>query len=149
MAGSDHELGFLDALKRVGSPPVVLPTLDSQTMSVIETVDKDVQPHTDSVAAPPATVTAANLWRHPDAHPIVLDLCMLQRFGPAWLEWSGESLRKVIPEDFKTQSVSELNIAKLQACKTLHLVDSFWQRWEIFIACLIPFNSERRHLRPM
>jgi hypothetical protein len=149
MPGPDHELGFLEALKGVGPKPVVLPTLDSQTTSVIETVNKAPEEHTTSVPAAPATVTAANLWRHPDAHPIVLDLLMLNRFGPAWLEWSGESLRTVIPEDFKTQSVSELNITKLQACKTLHLVDSFWQRWEVFIACLMPFNSEFPDFRTM
>jgi hypothetical protein len=47
----------------------------------------------------------------------------------------------LIPDDFKTQALSELNLAKLQACKVLHLVDSFWQRWEVFVACTMPFND--------
>jgi hypothetical protein len=88
------------------------------------------------------TVSPTNIWRHPDAHPLALDLFMLRRYGPDWLGWEAETWRVLIPEDFHTPSVSELNIAKLQACKTLHLVDTFWERWEVFVACLGPFNGE-------
>ena len=74
---------------------------------------------------------------------------MLRRYGPDWLGWEAETLRARIPEDFKTQTVSELNISKLQACRALHLVDSFWQRWEVFIACLMPLNGEFPNFRVM
>jgi hypothetical protein len=87
-------------------------------------------------------ITAANIWRHPDAHPLALDLFLLHKYGPEWLGWEAETLRVLIPEDFHTPSISELNLSKLQACKTLHLVDTFWQQWEIFVACLAPFNGE-------
>jgi len=135
----DQERAFLEALAAVGMkapPPASVAVAEKP-----EHAGAEPQPHTTEVAAP-TTVTAANLWRHPDAHPIALDLLMLRKYGPAWLEWEAETLRALIPTDFKTPSVSELNIAKLQACRTLHLVDSFWQRWEVFIACLMPFNGE-------
>ena len=67
---------------------------------------------------------------------------MIRQFGGDWLEWEADTLRVIIPEKFATPSVSDLNISKLQACRTLHLVDSFWQRWEVFAACLSPFNDE-------
>ena len=145
----DNERAFLDALQHIGMKPVVLPQLASDVTEVAESVTKDTPEKTTSVALPPATVTGENIWRHPDAHPIALDLFMLRRYGPEWLGWVTETLRVRIPEDFKTQTVSELNISKLQACKALHLVDSFWQRWEVFIACLMPFNSEFPNFRQM
>ena len=126
----DHERAFLDALESLGLPPAE------------KTAAAEGALHSDTIPAPAATVTYANIWRHPDAHPLTLDILLLDKYGVDWLSWEAETLRTLIPEDFKTSSVSELNIAKVQACKALHLVDSFWQRWEVFIACLMPFNSE-------
>jgi hypothetical protein len=144
MPGPDHEQAFLEALKGIGLEPNArpLPSLDADSMAVVEGASTDKPSTTQSAAAPPVHVTAENLWRHPDAHPIALDLLMLRHYGPAWLGWEADTWRLSIPDDFRTASVSELTIAKLQACKALHLVDAFWQRWEVFAACLLPFNSE-------
>lgn len=147
MATPDYESAFLSALESVGMKapdPAAGPPLE-----IIETLDKDHPPHTTTAPAPPATVTAANIWRHPDAHPIVLDLALLRRYGPAWLGWEAETLRAVIPTDFATPTVSELNISKLQACKAMHLVDTFWQQWEIFLHCCRPLNGEFPDFRVM
>lgn len=111
---ADHERAFLDALQSMGPEKV----------------------------AESSSVTAANIWRHPDAHPIALDMLMLRQYGPEWLGWEPETLGVLIPEDFKTETLSDLNLSKLQACKVLHLVDSFWHHWEVFLACLMPFNNE-------
>lgn len=92
------------------------------------------------VAAPPSTVSAKNIFRHPDAHPYVLDLLLLQRFGPEWLSWEGESLLLLVPESFG-QVLSDLNLAKVQAMKTLHLVDTYWKQWEIFLWCTMSLNG--------
>jgi hypothetical protein len=142
MPAPDHERELLEALQGAGSKPKVLPSLDADTTERIENFSLDHPEHTTSVSAPPSAVTVKNLWQHPDTHPIVLDLAMLRQFGPDWLGWESETLRVLIPETFKTASVSDLNLAKLQACKTLHLVDAFWQRWEVFIVCAMPFNEE-------
>ena len=149
MPAPDNETAFLDALKSVGVKPHVLPALDADTTAETESVSTDHPDHTPTEPAPPPAVTAGNLWRHPDAHPLVLDLMMLRRYGPPWLGWEAETLRALIPEDFGTPTISELNISKLEACKALHLVDSFWQRWEVFVACLAPFNSEFPDFRVM
>lgn len=141
MPGPDHESAFLSALESIGLKASVPSSTDAEP-EVTEKGSKDHPSSTSSVPAPPTTVTAENLWRHPDAHPIALDLLLLRQYGPEWLAWEAETLRTLIPEDFRTQSVSELNISKLQACRTLHLVDAFWERWEVFIACAMPFNSE-------
>jgi len=145
----DHERELLDALENVGPTPRVAASLDDAPTVKVEGKSEDHPAPTTEVPEPPGSVTKQNLWRHPDAHPIVLDLAMLRRYGPEWLGWEAETLRALIPEDFQTPSVSEINISKLQACKALHLVDSFWQRWEVFIACLLPFNNEFPDFRTM
>jgi hypothetical protein len=66
---------------------------------------------------------------------------LLQKYGHEWIEWEPETLELHVPQDFNTQVLSSLNLSKIQACKTLHLVDSFWQRWEVFTWCLMPFNG--------
>jgi len=145
----DHERELLDALETVRPTPHVLPSLDADITPTSGSSSPERQEHTTEAPAPPVKVTQQNLWRHPDAHPIALDMAMLRRYGAEWLGWEAETLRALIPEDFKTQSVSELNISKLQACKTLHLVDDFWARWEVFSACLLPFNNEFPDFRSM
>lgn len=123
---TDPERAFLDALHAIGAstPP---PASDQEKEVVAE--------------APPASVTAKNIWHHPDAHPIALDMLLLRKFGPEWLGWEPETLQLLIPENFGTSALSDLNLSKLQACKVLHLVDSFWQRWEVFVACAMPLNG--------
>jgi hypothetical protein len=138
----DKERAFLEALESIGGKTERLPKLDVEALPLIEEGSTDHPAPATDVPAPPENVTAKNLWRHPDAHPIALDLLLLKRYGHTWLEWEPETLQVLIPEDFHTPSISDLNLAKLQACKTLHLVDTFWQQWEIFIACLMPFNNE-------
>ena len=87
-------------------------------------------------------VTVANLLRHPDAHPIALDMLYLQHYGPEWMTWEGETLQHLAPTDFQGQVLSDLNLAKLQACRTLHLVDTYWERWEVFGWCTAAFNEQ-------
>lgn len=105
-----------------------------------ETVEHEEVVSTSSKGPITSAVTATNLFRHPDTHPIVLDLVMLRKYGPEWMLCEPEVLFLRIEQDFKAQ-LSELNISKLMALKTLHLVDSFWERWEVFNWCTAAFNS--------
>lgn len=91
-------------------------------------------------AVPTPKVTAYNYFSHPDAHPIVLDLALLRRYGPEWLEWETETINWRVAHDFK-QTISELNAHKIQAAKTLHLVGSYWQEWHIFCWVTMAFTG--------
>jgi hypothetical protein len=118
--------------------------VEEDPTSVIETsqgdehvIDPAAMPHKAKVAS----VTRDNLWRSADAHPVVLDLVMLQKYDIAWLGYEIETIARLIREDFHTTSVADVNLEKLQACKALHLVDDFWSRWEVFLHCLSAFNG--------
>jgi len=116
-----------------------------------EVVEEESHDKEEGTTAAPSIggVTRSNIWHHPDAHPIALDLALLNKYGADWLDWEPETLQHVIPQDFGTPSLSDLNIAKIQACATLHLVDTFWQRWEVFLWCTMAFNSEFPDFRAM
>ncbi len=149
MPTPDNERAFLEALESIGARNKPLPKLNAEATAVIEEGSKDAPASTVNVAAPPDSVTPKNLWRHPDAHPIVLDLLLVRKYGHEWLDWEPETLQLVVPQDFNTPTFSELNLSKIQACKALHLVDTFWQQWEVFIACAMPFNNEFPDFRIM
>jgi hypothetical protein len=144
MAAQDHERGLFEALQSVGpKPPSERPgdaRLPDPT-EITEDVTTEKEEHAKPVAAPPPTVTLQNIFRHPEAHPLVLDLILLRRYGPEWLDWEPETIEAAIPTDFPTGNVSDLNLSKINACKALHLVDSFWQRWEVFTWLTMSLNG--------
>lgn len=89
-----------------------------------------------------AALTSVNLFQHPEAHPVILDLLLLRKYGPEWLLWSPDTLVLRIPQDFATSAVSDLNLDKIQAMRTLHVRDEPWEEWEMFVWCCMPINGE-------
>jgi len=118
------------------------PVLQGQdpTVEVEDTVMMENAQSVFHEAATAASITLGNIFRHPDAHPIVLDLILIRKYGVDWMDWEPETLTLVIERDFKS-SLSEVNLSKIHATKTLHMVDTFWQRWEVFNWCTMCFNS--------
>lgn len=96
-------------------------------------------PGTFSATPAPSPVRAGTLFVHPDTHPIVLDLAVLKKYGAEWLEWEPETLQLSLQKDYG--NVSDLNFSKLMAMKTLHVADSPWQKWEVFVWVAMPLNS--------
>lgn len=106
-----------------------------------ETVAHDDPDHKPVTEPPSAAVTKRNLFTHPDVHPVVLDLALLKMYGAEWLGWEPETLEHLVPQDFKVREISGLAMSKIMACKTLHLVDTYWKQWEVFVWCTMPFNN--------
>lgn len=120
--------------------PSSLELVDERTTSHEETTEHLDEPNfTDK--KPPLAPTFINLFQHPDAHPYVLDLALLKRYGPEWMEWERETLELRIPQDFPTSSVSDLNMQKLNAMVTIHYTDTFWTSWEVFLPCAMALNG--------
>lgn len=80
------------------------------------------------------------MFRHPEAHPLVLDMALLQRYGPDWLTWESDTIEYRIEQDERYE-MSAINMSKLEAARTMHMVDAFWERWEIFVWCVMPMNG--------
>jgi hypothetical protein len=138
--GVDLEKRFLIALKGLeADPDAGEDGLDLETTQLIETTESDEEPaeKVSQIKAP----TPINLFQHPESHPVVLDLALLKKYGPEWMLWESETLIWRIPQDFPTSEVSDLNIHKVEAMKTLHYNDTYWQRWEVFNWCTQPFAN--------
>lgn len=117
----------------------VIETVGANEESVAATLDTSAHVEREKVSR----VSIANAFRNPDTHPLVLDLLLLRKWqSPEWMEWELETLVLRIQQDFDTPTVSDVNLEKLQACKTLHLVDDFWLRWEVFVPCTAALNGE-------
>jgi hypothetical protein len=86
-------------------------------------------------------LTLRNIFRHPEAHPVVLGLLLLRRYGIDYLTWAYETLERHIPQDFGIDTISVLNGSKIQAIRTLQLVDAPWERWEVFNWTAHPCNN--------
>lgn len=75
--------------------------------------------------------TTGSAFQRRDAHPMVLDVLLLDRFGPPWLSWEPETIWAEVESEFHvTPSVYARN--KVNAVKSLHLVRSPWTEWEVF-----------------
>jgi hypothetical protein len=131
---------FRKAISRLTQkePAVVVEPIDQDESG--EEVEESTY-HPDKSVAKLASTTYINFFQHPDAHPLVLDLILLQKYGPEWMLWEPETLRWRIPQDFKTSDVSDLNMEKIQAVKTLHFSDAPWQDWEVFLPCCMAVNG--------
>jgi hypothetical protein len=88
----------------------------------------------------PRIPTSRSIFSHPDAHPVALDLALLKHFQLEWLQWLPDTLFHEIEQTFKT-SIAEINKLKILATQTLHVVDSFWEEWEIFEKTLWALNG--------
>jgi len=124
----------------VSEPPATMgkdePTVVVETVGGTEAHEK-----LDTPKEKTSSITVVNLFRNPDSHPLVLDLALLRKYGIEWMGWELETLQQRIQKDFNTPTVSDLNLEKVQACKTLHLVDTFWSQWEIFSPCTKALNG--------
>lgn len=104
------------------------------------------QPETASEPAPaapqaPRPLTSRSVFSHPEAHPLALDLVLLKNFELEWLTWLPETLFHEIEQTFTT-SIAEVNKLKILAAQTLHVVDTFWEEWEIFEKSLWALNGQ-------
>lgn len=137
MPTSDEQV--LEQVRRAQQDKV---ELDEEPTEVLEQgeAEEPASPPPSLVEVSPARVTRANLLRHPEAHPVILDLVLLEKYGPEWLGWEPETLFLRVPQDFKS-SLSDINATKLQAIKTLHLVDTYWQHWEVFLWMSMALNG--------
>lgn len=140
-----HEDRLLAVLEKIGQledPAISASVLDAEDDSTehtetsgIEETSNNAQEEPISLAGLPARlapVTHKNLFVHHDTHPVVFDLALLAKYDTAWFEWEPGTLWKEIKEDFHVSSISDHACAKIQAIKTLHINEWFWDKWEVF-----------------
>jgi hypothetical protein len=76
------------------------------------------------------SITAENIWRHRDAHPYVLLLLFLDRYGEESVYWLPDTAKLTLERDGTT--ISNSAFTKLMAARTLLATPSPWRQWEVF-----------------
>jgi hypothetical protein len=149
-----HEEDLLAVLEKIGQSAAPRPNNEPQLAAVEDADSPDFMTETAGPSEPPvpadpigdappeivgtpervhyAPVTKANLWVHHDTHPVVLDLVLVEKYKGEWFSWKPETLWREIKDDFRVPSIHDHVKAKVQAMKTLHISDAFWNQWEVF-----------------
>jgi hypothetical protein len=71
------------------------------------------------------------LFTQLDAHPVALNFCMLQEFGPAFLAWEHETCWDEVKKTFGV-FVSDANKQKIQAMRALYVASEPYEEWQVF-----------------
>lgn len=111
---------------------------------LVEVSDEPAGPeatHGHAPASERPRVVASNFLMHPDTHPAILDMALLDKLGAEWLLWESETFARALPGLFGAPSVSKVNVEKIDAMRTLHANDAFWTRWEVFVWCAMALNG--------
>ena len=75
-------------------------------------------------------VTSKNIWRHPNAHPLVLTLLLLDRYKQEYLSWEPETLRGMLKRD--NILISDSVWTKILAARVILMSPAPWRQWEQF-----------------
>lgn len=139
-----YDVELLNVLKAIGTSDVEQVGLGTPTGPDDPTVEFETVTVAEPEAPPPIPpivthVTSKTMFAHPETHPVILDLALLYKYGAEWLEWEPETVAIRVGKDYG--SLSDLNFSKMMAMKTLHLVDSFWEQWEVFNWCAASLNA--------
>jgi hypothetical protein len=110
----------------VGSIRVDLPDWMAELPSGIEKVAAKRLGTDDDLPV----VTTKNIWRHPNAHPLVLSLLLMDRYGQDYIDWEPEALRLTLRKD--DILLSESVWTKILAMRVLLSSPAPWRQWEQF-----------------
>lgn len=112
------------------------------TASLVEsTIEKDLAVDNPDASKP---VTLRNLFTHQDTHPVVIDFALLKAFGLDWYGWEPETIWAEIQRVFQMH-ISEVNRAKVQTLKTLHISNTAWDHWQVFEKVVQGLNNNVPH----
>jgi len=87
------------------------------------------------------TKTEGRVFEDPNAHPLILYLLCMKYLDESWPTWISDTILMEIERIFAVKTLPE-NFNKLQAAKTLHASDTFWEEWEIFKNIVLALNGE-------
>lgn len=111
-----------------GSPPDVESIdLGSLVSRAVDSGEKTAALESDPSVSP---VSLATIWRHRNAHPYVLLLLVLDKYGESSLEWQPDTLKLTLERD--GIELSNSSYTKILAVRTLLMTPSPWRQWEIF-----------------
>jgi hypothetical protein len=126
-----------DLFDRLKGAETVKPTASLENSAVAKDLAAESK---DSTTA----VTLRNLFTHQDSHPVVLDFALLKAFGLEWYGWEAETIWAEVRRVFQMH-ISEVNRAKVNTLKTLHVSNTPWDHWQVFEKIVQGLNNVVPH----
>ena len=144
-----HEDRFIGALRKEAAQELPPPEEeDAQSPVSVETTEPE-EPKPAAGKGGSAPLTPRNVFEHHDSHPLLLDMLLIRKFGPLWLDWEPETIWTEIKDDFKQATISVHNRNKIQAVKLCHLLDTPWTAWEQFVVVCQSLNNNVPNFRTL
>lgn len=88
----------------------------------------------------PTTFSSPYVWTDPDTDALTLDLIMAGNFGKDWVTWEPETLWEMLSR-IGGSNLPQILRDKLQALKTMHSGDYFWEDEGIFEKICLALNG--------
>lgn len=73
----------------------------------------------------------AELFNRGDIHALVLDVALLEVFGPEWMSWDPDSIYLAVDRALKVKT-SRRNRQKINALSVFHANTAYWDDWRAF-----------------
>lgn len=139
---ADRTEDLLGVLKQIGSRDETGTDTSEEgenSASVETTGTEEVEP----VKAPAreGSFTPKRAFSYRRTHPLYLDMKLLEKYGPQWLEWEPETIWSEIKDDFGAGSISVHVRNKINAMKLMHVADTPWSAWEVFAVVCQALND--------
>ena len=74
------------------------------------------------------------------AHPVPVEVLLLDAFGPDFWEWEIETLRVELQRTFRA-SPPQFNMDCIQALRTIHMSNAWYQDWVLFEKTVAGLNN--------
>jgi hypothetical protein len=110
---------------------ISIESLVSRAVSCVDEEEKTAALKSDaSIDLAGQVPSMKDIWRHPNAHPIVLMLLLLDKYGQEYLEWHPDVLKMTLERDGIALSNKVWN--KILAGRVVLMSPSPWRQWEVF-----------------
>lgn len=103
-------------------------------------VNPRVEKFAQAFGVDPVQLSNNTFWTDPDTDPLAIDLTLVGNFGKDWIGWEPETLWEMIGR-IGGQNLAQEVKDKVQALKTLHAGDYFWEDEGVFEKVAIALNG--------
>ncbi len=119
-------------------PDEHLLSMHDATSEIEEEGSPDVE-HQLVLPVLPKGLSRSTIFQTPEAHPLVLNLLMLDAYGDDWLDWDMAVVEHAVEDKFGP--ILDVNVSKLMAVQVCYKSEGPWKNWEALVPVVMAFNN--------
>lgn len=139
----DRTEELLGVLNQIGARDEVGPDTsdEGENAASLETTGTEEPQRQQAGKSDGVSFSQKRAFSYRKTHPLFLDMILLEKYGPQWLEWEPETVWSEILDDFKARSISVHVRNKINAVKLMHVAHTPWTEWEVFAVVCQAMND--------